>query len=42
LEELEYMRGVVQRIIDLLDKEGNEPTFFFVPFPSGSQNDSEE
>ena len=42
LEELEYMRGVVQRIIDLLDKEGGEPAFFFVPFPSGSQNDSEE
>ena len=42
LEELEYMRGVVQRIIDLLDKEGDKPTFFFIPFPSGSQNDSEE
>ena len=44
VEELEYMKEVVQRIIDILDlnDDGAEPTFFFVPFPSGSQNDSEE
>ena len=44
VEELEYMKEVVQRIIDSLDlnDDGDKPTFFFVPFPSGSQNDSEE
>ena len=44
VEELEYMKEVVQRIIDILDlnDDGDKPTFFFVPFPSGSQNDSEE
>ena len=43
-EELEYMKEVVQRIIDLLDldDDGDKPTFFFVPFPSGSQNDPKE
>ena len=44
VEELEYMKEVVQRIIDILDlnDDGDKPTFFFVPFPSGSQNDPEE
>ena len=41
-EDLKYLREVVQRIIDMLDKDGVEPTFFFTPFPSGSQNYPEE
>lgn len=41
-DDLEYLREVVQRIIEILDKDGVEPTFFFAPFPSGSQNDPEE
>ena len=41
-EDLEYLRGVVERIVDILDKEDIEPTFFFVPFPSGSQNEPKE
>ena len=44
VEELEYMKEVVQRIIDILDLNDDEakPTFFFVPFPSGSQSEPKE
>ena len=47
LEELEYMKGVVERIIQLLDMRDDDgsivsKSFIFVPFPSGSQNDPEK
>ena len=47
LEELEYMKGVVERIIQLLDMRDEDgsmvsQSFIFIPFPSGSQSEPEK